>query len=349
MNIGIYSPYLDSFGGGERYALALAAHWSQIHDVRIFWGDPALVVATKKRLDIDISRARIVSNIFRSRSLWIRFLETRTLDCLFVLTDGSMPVSFAKRNILHLQVPFARVAVPEWKLGRYQAVVCNSEFTRANIDPRLQAKSTVIYPPVAPIAKGRKKKAKMILSVGRFSSKHQAKKQHVLIEAFIDAQTKGVLTGWKLVLAGGLLPSDEEYFSMLKKKSSGHAIELIANSSHSQLTMLYNEASIYWHATGFGETDPTRMEHFGIATVEAMSAGCIPIVFNGGGQPEIINKSTLGFLWDTKEELIAKTEEIIADEKKAQRIAEAAKDRAGEFSVKRFGQSFDALLSKLFV
>jgi glycosyltransferase involved in cell wall biosynthesis len=349
MKIGIYSPYLDSFGGGERYCLALAAHWSKIHDVRIFWGDSGLGAATKKRLNIDITRAHIVPNIFKSRSLWIRFLETRPLDCLFVLTDGSMPMSFARRNILHLQVPFARVDVPEWKLGRYQAVVCNSEFTRANIDPRLRARSTVIFPPVAPIAKGRKKKAKMILSVGRFSNHYQAKKQHVLIEAFIDAQNKGTLTGWKLVLAGGLLPSDEKYFSQLKKRSSGYAIELVANSAHSQLTSLYNEASIYWHAAGFGETDPKRMEHFGIATVEAMSAGCVPIVFNGGGQPEILNKSTLGFLWDTKEELIAKTEAIIQDEKKMQRIAEAAKLRASAFSVETFGQSFDGLLSKLFV
>ncbi len=349
MRIGIYSPYLDSFGGGERYCLALAAHWSQIHNVCLFWDDPNLGVDTKKRLNIDIRRVQVVSNIFKTRSVWERFLATRQLDCLFVLTDGSMPMSFARRNILHLQVPFAHVAVPEWKLSRYQAVVCNSEFTRANIDERLRAKSTVIYPPVAAIAKGKVKKTQMILSIGRFSSQNKAKKQEVLIDAFVAAQKKGKLTGWRLVVAGGLLPSDEEYFSTLKKKSSGHEIELIANSMHDELTRLYNEATIYWHAAGFGETNPQRMEHFGIATVEAMSAGCTPIVYNGGGQPEIINSKKLGFLWKTKDELIAQTEKVIGDAKLQERIQEAAQKRAADFSVERFGQSFDALLSKLFL
>ena len=34
--------------------------------------------------------------------------------------------------------------------------------------------------------------------------------------------------------------------------------------------------------------DPIKFEHFGIAPIEAISAGCIPVLFNGGGLNEIV-------------------------------------------------------------
>ena len=36
MRIGIYSPYLDSFGGGERYMLTIAEYLSASHKVDLF-------------------------------------------------------------------------------------------------------------------------------------------------------------------------------------------------------------------------------------------------------------------------------------------------------------------------
>jgi glycosyltransferase involved in cell wall biosynthesis len=346
MNIGIYSPYLDTLGGGERYCLSLASYWSKIHNVDIFWGDPALIPAARARFDIDLSRVRLVPNAFRRRSFWSRLLATKRLDVLFALTDGSLPLSFARRNILHLQVPFARVAAPDWKLAMYQAVVCNSRFTQEHIDPRLVKKSIVIYPPVPPIAGG--KKEKIILAVGRFSGHYQAKKQDVLIRAFRQACAKGKFSGWKLVLTGGLLPPDRVYFDSLKRKAAGAAIELLPNPDHATLNSLIAKSAIFWHAAGFGETDPTRMEHFGIATVEAMSAGVIPVVYDAGGQKEIIQDGETGFLWKRESELIASTQKIMTDSH-ADAIRLSAIKRAAEFTPVKFEQNFDALLAKLFL
>ena len=67
--------------------------------------------------------------------------------------------------------------------------------------------------------------------------------------------------------------------------------------------MLYGKSSIYWHATGYGEDNPKKFEHFGISTVEAMAAECIPVVINLGGQPEIVEQSVNGFLWNSIPEL----------------------------------------------
>jgi len=45
------------------------------------------------------------------------------------------------------------------------------------------------------------------------------------------------------------------------------------------------------------------MEHFGITPVEAMAAGCVPIVYRGGGLTETVTKDS-GFTWKTIDELI---------------------------------------------
>ena len=37
MKIGVYDPYLDDVGGGEKYMLTTAECLSNDHDVTIFW------------------------------------------------------------------------------------------------------------------------------------------------------------------------------------------------------------------------------------------------------------------------------------------------------------------------
>ncbi|MBU4190339.1 MAG: glycosyltransferase, partial [Candidatus Thermoplasmatota archaeon] len=62
-------------------------------------------------------------------------------------------------------------------------------------------------------------------------------------------------------------------------------------------------------AAGFGvdeEKEPEKVEHFGITTVEAAAAGCVPVVIRKGGQPEIVKEGINGLLWEKEEELIEK-------------------------------------------
>jgi glycosyltransferase involved in cell wall biosynthesis len=86
------------------------------------------------------------------------------------------------------------------------------------------------------------------------------------------------------------------------------------------------------------------MEHFGISTVEAMSAGGVPVVYNGGGLPEIVRDGKDGFLWKSTDELIDKTVSIIAG---TGNYSEKAVRRSKEFSVNRFTNAFDALLAAI--
>ena len=53
-----------------------------------------------------------------------------------------------------------------------------------------------------------------------------------------------------------------------------------------------------------------------MAAVEAMEAGCIPIVINKGGLKEIVFQGKDGFLWETEEELKKMTLRLIKSPKK---------------------------------
>lgn len=346
LKIGFYNPYFDGLGGGERYTLTLAGHWSERHETVIFWDDPNIIGAAEQRFGIDLAGVRVVPNIFKNGNIFRKLLESRKYDLIFFLSDGSIPASFATHNILHFQVPFASVLADPWKLRRYDAIVCNSQFTKREIDQQVGESAVVIYPPVqrVPLDRGQKKK-KRILSVGRFTGYFQAKKQDILIEAFAEGYKRGVFRDWELVLAGGLLPSDQDFFRTLKASAADFPIRLLPNIRNDELIDLYRSSALYWHAAGFHETDPAQMEHFGITTAEAMSAGAVPLVYAAGGQLEIVADGVNGLVWKTTDELVKKTEMLIKDRTMLTAYSQHAVTRSKDFGEAQFTRAFDALIA----
>jgi glycosyltransferase involved in cell wall biosynthesis len=347
MNIGFYNPYFDGFGGGERYVLTLASHWSKQHTVDLFWDNSNKILESENRFGLDLSRIRVVPNIFRSGNIFQKARASRNYDVIFFLTDGSVPTSCAKHNILHIQVPFRFMRIPFYKKHRISAIVCNSQFTKDHIDTTLARDAQVIYPPISMDKFMPGEKTKTILSVGRFSAAYQAKKQEVLLSTFQQGIRSGALKGYSLVLAGGLLESDDAYFTSLKDMAKGFPVTFFAKCPFRDLQRLYATAMIYWHAAGYGESEPEHMEHFGISTVEAMRAGCVPVVYRGGGQPEIVTDNENGYLFDTKEELLTKTMHLIENEEKRRSLAKKARLKALDFSTDHFCQKYDTLLTTI--
>jgi len=339
MNIGLYNPYLDSYGGGERYVFTLAGHWSKVHDVRIFWDDASVLSEAQKRFDLNLKNVKTVPNIFAARNLLRKLSASTEYDCIFFLSDGSVPTSLAKYNILHFQVPFAHVHLPWWKAGKYQRVICNSEFTQKYLDPSLSIQRSVVYPPVDIERMNETVKTNTILSVGRFSALYGAKKHEVLLQAFRKAQRNNDLAGWKMVIAGGLLPSDRPYLHQLKTMAKGLPVEFYANCTFRSLQSLYGTASIYWHAAGVGfdpEKFPEKMEHFGITTIEAMSAGCVPVVYAAGGQTDIVENNKSGYLWRNEKEFLTYNLKLVNNMNLLTGISKNAVRRAAYFSYKNF-------------
>lgn len=346
MKIGFYNPYFDGLGGGERYTLTLAEHWSNSHDVVLFWDDPKIVSKSEKRFGLDLSSVRVTPNIFKNANIFEKLWQSRKYDLIFFLSDGSIPATMAKHNILHFQVPFASVLADPWKLKRYDAVVCNSEFTKNELDGQLGMNAVVIYPPVQRIPTGSSAKRKnQILSVGRFTGHFKAKKQEVLISAFREGYQSGALRDWELVLAGGLIASDQEYFGFLTRLVTDIPVRLMANITNDELISLYQTSKVYWHAAGYGETDPANMEHFGIATAEAMGAGVVPVVYGAGGQLEIVTDNTNGMIWHTPNELIEKTKILGEDKKLYEKLVSGGRVRSEDFSVTEFMRAYDVLIA----
>ena len=85
------------------------------------------------------------------------------------------------------------------------------------------------------------------------------------------------LEGWELHLAGnrGTRPVDTEYYSQLERAAAGKPIVLHPDLPFAELKDLYGRATIYWHASGYGQDvtkDPVKFEHFGITTDAVVEA-----------------------------------------------------------------------------
>lgn len=325
IKIGIYDPYLDTLGGGERYILTVAESLIlQGHQVNIFWsGDPDFVTKGAARFSLNLNNINIVPNIFnKNTSLLSRFKTLLGYDTIFYLSDGSLPFLFSKNNIVHFQVPFKfNFTLTEKLLNSIKflfinTIICNSQFTSKVFTKTFNHHNKVLYPPVdVDKFKISKNKENIILSVGRFDNLLNSKRQDILIKAFSQLISNTSIK-WKLVLAGGSKenPQTNQYLKKLLKESHNLPIEIIVNPSFDQLVDLYSKSKIYWHAAGYDvdqNLNPENTEHFGIVVVEAMSAGLIPIVVNKGGLPEIVSHQKNGFLWNSIEELIATTKILI--------------------------------------
>jgi len=192
------------------------------------------------------------------------------------------------------------------------------------------------------------KKKKIILAVGRFEDTMQAKKQDVLIEAFKKMNDAG-LRGWKLRLAGGSFVAEgkNKLILELKRKSRGYPVEFLVNVPFAKLKKSYEEASLFWHAAGYRVDDsrePWKTEHFGMTTVEAMAAGCVPLVMDKGGLREIVRRG-VGERWGTVGELTRKSLSLIKNPKKMQLYSRQAQKSSRRFSKEKFCQRLKEIIA----
>lgn len=356
MRIGIYDPYLDDLGGGEKYMMTIAQCLSADNEVSVFWDNAEDFSKLSERFGLDFTHVKRVDNIFRSsHSLIERFTATQKYDVIIMLSDGSIPFLGSKKLFLHVQQPLRHMQVHSlWskiKLSRVTKFFCNSEYTKSYIGRHVAPKTTVIYPPVA-LFPQKIKKENVILHVGRFrlvdplTKADDYKKQHMMIEAFAQMVKNG-LTNWKFVLAVSVMDRDMSAFGKMKDLAKGLPIEFFVNKTNKELWSLYSKAKIYWHASGFGEDlaqNPEYAEHFGISTVEAMGAGAVPVVIAAGGQKEIVTDGVNGLLWSTLDELQEKTKRLTADAGELKKLSTNAQKRANDFSYEKFSQAVHKLL-----
>ncbi len=343
MKIGIYSPYLSTLGGGERYLLDIACGLSRNHDVFLF-ASSSLKSKIQSLLRLDIGKVNFSpESIIKNKNLLKKYILLFGYDIFIFMTDGSIPFSLAKKNIMIIQSPVhipKPTIINQFKLLRWN-IICYSNFMKQIIKKRLGREAKILSPSIDidQFMNKNVKKKNIILSVGRFFPYPHNKKHDVLIDIFKE-NYKQHFYGWKLIIVGGLTEEGgKKIFNNLKTKVGTYPIEIMANIPFVQLVRLYQEAKIYWHATGYGEDViryPERTEHFGITTLEAMAAGEVPLVFAAGGQMDIISDGYNGYLWNSKEELVKKTCQLIVDDDLFKRVSRNALYSVKKYSHEKF-------------
>lgn len=338
----VFAPYLATMGGGERVIVEVADALSQHFAVEICspqvpdptrWANLGFPAADVVRLD---------ARQFMRRSLGVE---------LAVVMSNHVPLpSFARRSLLIVQFPgVAAEPLPRWKQLRNRAVLSRyelitySDFNRRHIDQRWGVGAEVVPPPVRQYRFDPARKSKLILSVGRLGSAEGHKRHDVLLDAWSVARPQ--LDGWELVIAGVGRSEDPAVQRLCERVSEVGDSRIMVDASAEQLADLYGRASIYWHAAGHGRhvDRPDLAEHFGMSTVEAMSAGAIPVVYGDGGQTEIV-QGTPGRIWGTIEDLVRETV-ALAMNPSINALAPDVVRRAASYDRSTFRARIDALVT----
>lgn len=276
-------------------------------------------------------------------------------------SDGVSMISLSIPNIRYSFYNIFKKFFPKWEMRlhggpsvtrysdieSYDKIVSISKFTQYWVQKYWGVNSELVYPAVSVNEFKPAKKRNVIANVGRFFVGGHSKKQLDLVRVFKKMVNAG-LKDWELHLVGGVAPGEihQRYIEIIQSEAKGYPIFLHLDAPFTELKEILSVAKLYWHATGLDEDEnkaPILMEHFGITTVEAMAAGCVPLVINKGGQPEVVTEES-GFIWQTREELIEKTTKLINNPKLLSKMSEEALKRSKYFSKKQFEVHLKELL-----
>ena len=317
-----------------------------------------------------------------SRQAWRETLNSG-YDCFINIVHGCPVHCHAPRGILIVLFPFfkpfdvwAGREVPRlgrWRLWvlsryihyrlgwakrmrRYQLQTSISRYVQAGTAERWRLKTQVLYPPSGGDFRAVAKR-KLIFSVGRFTgaSPHMVNKRQIELMGAFAKMARETPSGWTYRSLGGAGDAlrEREYVDAVRKlalAADGRA-EVCPNAGRDLLRDTHAEASIFWHAADYLNDDkrkPELSEHYGIATVDAMSAGCVPVVARRGAQPEIVEHGVSGFLWDTLDELESYTRQLMNDPERCARMSVAAQSRSQLFSREQFASEFWRMFRETF-
>ncbi len=239
-------------------------------------------------------------------------------------------------------------------LDTYNKIITISEYSKKWVKKLWDRESVILFPPVDIDSFRAGKKEKIILCAGRFFPEHHNKKQLELVEIFkelVDLYPEK-MKGYALYLVGGAdrRPDHLAYVAKVEGAGKNYPVKVITNIKWEKLTEIFAKSLIFWHASGMGEDEnahPEKFEHFGITTVEAMAAGCVPVVINKGGQKEIIKNGYNGFLFNSRRELKDITLRIIDGKADAGKIRENALASCRKFSNSEFEKNLISIIDKV--
>lgn len=383
MKIAIYNLYWSTYGGGEQVAAAAAEHLiADGHDVTALGPEPIDIEITRQRLGRDLSQCdylRVTDDIEATAASahFDLFINCTYLSLAVPQSERSMyyvhfpgvPLtsrrkvsSFISSAGVRALAPFTSLPGPlegvragfgrrihdvSW-VQKYTLVAANSAFTAKWVKQLWDANAEILYPPVDVEAE-LTANGPLVMSLGRFFDRSfgHCKKQDVLLDAWQLIEERDSMNEWSVRMIGGADAASRDYVLGLRRQALSLRAEIAVNAPRDLVRETLGTAAILWHAAGFGEDatrHPDRFEHFGIAVVEAMAAGIVPIVFAAAGPIEIVRHDIDGYHWSTVEELISYTKHLASDHNEWVRLSRSARSRAQDFSDSSFGERLRTLV-----
>lgn len=320
--------------------MAIASALVERHEVDLYYTG----VVNREQLFQLLPHYKAIPNIRQTEtnsttwiiSEWRRAWRDLPYDAVLIQSPYVPRISLCRNAYLLCEFPFAK-SLPlddRIRLATFKGIIANSHFTAQWIERRWHRPALVLHPPVQPIPA--QPKRPYILAVGRFLDGARSKRQLDMIAMFRRLCEAGVM-GWELHLAGFV--HDKRYADRVMRAAEGFPVHFHFNISRQELENLYSVSSIFWHAVGADvdpEERPEHMEHFGIATVEAMSAGCVPIVIARGGQNEVAGTALQSWTWQSWDECITKTRRLIEDDHLRNRLKCLAEKQVEQFLFEKF-------------
>jgi len=348
---------------GEGYSLASLAKAFEVDLSRV---GERVVSSSNESFNLP---GRVSTLVYLREGLRANRELTESYDLFIYSGHGVPPFSYARKGLIYCHFPiegcpsetlssaeaFKRKSLlSQWihliayeclwryRMSGYQVVLANSMFTAHWIKQVWKKEAAVVYPPVS-LQVPEAKKHNVIVSIGRFVDSHNIKNHRQQLKAFAKLLGK-IGPGWSLNLIGfcTFIPKEVAYLEELRRLAKDMPVNFIVNAERSEVLRHLAGAKLFWHTAGIsddiGTTAPAKMEHFGIATVEAMLAGCVPLTPAHGGQIEIVEHGLSGYLCRNTEELVEYSVRLAGDQELLGEMSGRAVTRGRVFNQATFSK-----------
>jgi len=212
------------------------------------------------------------------------------------------------------------------RVSRIDHLLAVSDFTRQFVRERWGRESTTLYPPcpVDLYSNLRLPKRDLVVTVGRIAPEKR-------IGLFLEIARR--LPGIEFAIIGSISTYKAPYYNSLKAAAPNNVSFVIAPLR--KVSELLGSAKVYVHCA--------KNEHFGITIVEAMAAGCVPVVHDSGGPREIVS-DPVGFRWNEIDDAVGQISRLVGDDDGRKQLSKRAVSRARQFGPDVFEEGFARVL-----
>lgn len=177
-----------------------------------------------------------------------------------------------------------------------------------------------------------------ILTIGVVSRLEKIKGMDLVIPAFAEVIKQGYKAKF-MVVGDGSIKKEMEKQSV--ELGVSNFIEWKGRTEQSKLQECYDQIDILLM--------PSRSEGFGLTAIEGMARGCVPVVSDTGGLPEVVQNNVSGLLHKTEDikDLADKIVSLCENRKMLECLSKKAVERAKTFEFDKFSRLINDLYSKL--